>query len=300
MGNILPLRKAIREDGADVIRFSVVGGAELSADTDFEASVAVGVKERMGYFLSLAEHAKDDGDSPADRWLHSRLNRKLKAAPALYESMGMRELGQIFFYEMYSELQWYMKRAQKPALKTFLQKWAIAFSPFMPHLAEEIWHSLGGEGFAVEQRFPQADDSAIDESAEIGEEVVSGVAHDAQMIQERFGKKPEKVYVYVADNSKRGVYSAMREKKDMRAGIEWAKENNADMGKASAFAKSLMKKVHSLGPILSEDGEFTVLSDAASFLSKELGAQVIVRKETEGGHDKAGAAAPGKPALVLE
>ncbi|MBN2121937.1 leucine--tRNA ligase [Candidatus Micrarchaeota archaeon] len=299
-GNILPLRKAIREYGADVIRFSVVGGAELSADTDFEASVAVGVKERIGYFLSLLDYAKEDGDSPADCWLHSRLNRKLKAAPALYDSMGMRELGQMFFYEMYSELQWYMKRAQKPALKSFLQKWAIAFSPFMPHLAEEIWHSLGGEGFAVEQAFPQADESSIDESAELGEEIVSGVAHDAQMIEERFGKKPSKIYVYVADSQKRGVYSAMREKKDMRAGIEWAKENNADMGKASAFAKSLMKKVHSLGPILSEDEEFSVLSDASSFLSKELAAELIVRRETEGGHDKSGAAAPGKPALVLE
>lgn len=300
LGNILPLRKAIREYGADVIRFSVVGGAELSADTDFEASVAVGVKERIGYFLSLLDYAKEDGDSPADRWLHSRLNRKLKSAPALYDSVCMRELGQMFFYEMYSELQWYMKRAQKPALKSFLQKWAIAFSPFMPHLAEEIWSSLGGEGFAVEQAFPQADSSAISESAELGEEVVSGVLHDAQMIEERFGKKPSKVYVYVADSAKRGVHSAMREKKDMRAGIEWAKEHNADMGKSSAFAKSLMKKVHSLGPILSEEEEFSVLSDASAFLAKELGAEVFVRKETEGGHDKAGAAAPGKPALVLE
>lgn len=300
LGNILPLRKAIREYGADVIRFSVVGGAELSADTDFETSVAVGVKERIGYFLSLLEYAKEDGEGQADRWINSRLNRKLREAPALYESMGMRELGQMFFYEMYSDLQWYVKRAEKPGLKTFLGKWALAFSPFMPHLAEEMWNSLGGRGLAVEQPFPEADESLIDEGAELGEEVVRGVLHDAQMIEGRFGKKPSKVFVYVAEPWKRGVYSAMREGKEMKAGIEWAKGNGADMGKASAFAKGLMKKVHSLGAILGEEEEYSVLSGAASFLGKELGAEVIVRKESGGGHEKAGAAAPGKPAIVLE
>jgi leucyl-tRNA synthetase len=206
----------------------------------------------------------------------------------------------MFFYEMYSDLQWYMKRVEKPALRAFLGKWALAFSPFMPHVAEEIWNSLGGEGLAVEQEFPAADESAIDEGAELGEEVVRGVAYDAEKIEERFGKKPSKVFVYVADSWKRGVYSAMREGKEMKAGIEWAKGNGADMGRASAFAKGLMKKVHSLGAILGEEEEFEVLKGAASFLGKELGAEVVVRKESEGGHEKAGAAAPGKPAIVLE
>jgi len=92
----------------------------------------------------------------------------------------------------------------------------------------------------------------------------------------------------------------MREKKDLKAGIEWAKANGADMGKASGFAKSLMKKVHSLPPILSEEQEFETVQEAAEFLGKETGAEIVVRREGGAEHEKASAAAPGKPALILE
>ena len=300
LGNILPLRKAIKEYGADVIRFSVVAGADLAQDTNFETSVAFGVKERVEHILSLLKHAEGKDESRAGKWLLSRINRKLKEAPGLYENMQIRELGQMLFYEMMQELQWYMKRTEKPALGEFLEKWCILFSPFMPHLAEEIWSTLGKKGLAVEQTFPEPDEALIDDSVEMGEKVLSGIAYDVEKISERMGKKASKVYVYVASEWKRGVYDEMREKKDLKAGIEWAKANGADMGKASGFAKSLMKKVHSLQPILSEEQEFETVQEAAEFLGKETSAEIIVRKEERAEHEKAAAAAPGKPALILE
>ncbi|MCP4646947.1 MAG: leucine--tRNA ligase [bacterium] len=300
LGNILPLRKAIKEYGADVIRFSVVAGADLVQDTNFETSVAHGVKERVEYLLSLLEYSQGKDETRAGKWLLSRINRKMKEAPVLYANMQIRELGQMLFYEMMQELQWYMKRAEKPALGEFLEKWCILFSPFMPHLAEEIWSTLGKKGLAVEQKFPEPDEALIDDSVEMGEKVLSGIAYDVEKISERMGKKASKVYVYVASGWKRGVYDEMRDKKDLKAGIEWAKASGADMGKASGFAKSLMKKVHSLPPILSEEDEFETVQGAAEFLGKETGAEIVVRKEEGAEHEKASAAAPGKPALILE
>jgi leucyl-tRNA synthetase len=302
LGNILPLRKAIREYGADVIRFSVVAGADLSQDTNFEKSVAVGVKERVGDLLALLEYGKTEGDGRAEKWLRSRLNRKLKEAPQLYASMALRELGQMLFYEMTQELEWYMKRAEKPALKGFFENWAVAFSPFMPHVCEEIWHTLGKKGFVVNQKFPHVIEEAIDDDIEAGERVISELIYDVEKIAERFGKKPEKVYVYIASGWKRGVHEEMRESKNMNSALEWARKNKADMGKAAAFAKGLMKKVHSLQPALNEETEFSALSDASEFLSRELGAKVVVRKEADAaaGHEKALIASPGKPAIILE
>lgn len=302
LGNILPLRKAIREYGADVIRFSVVAGADLSQDTNFEKSVAVGVKQRVGDLLALLEYAKKDGDGRAERWLRSRLNRKLKEAPVLYANMALRELGQVLFYEMTQELEWYMKRAEKPALKTFFEKWAVAFSPFMPHVCEEIWHTLGKKGFVVSERFPQADEGAIDDDIEAGEKVVSELIYDVEKISERFGKKPGKVYVYVAPEWKRGIHEQMRNSKNMNTALEWARKNKVDVGRAAAFAKGLMKRVHSLPDALSEEAEFSALSDASVFLSRETGAQVVVRKEMDAPkeHEKASVSSPGKPAIILE
>ena len=96
MGNILPLRKAIKEYGADVIRFSVVSGAELSSDTDFNRSVAEGVRNRLGLISALiAQSAKQPLSKPhgrMERWLISRLNRKIADANKFYSEFELREL----------------------------------------------------------------------------------------------------------------------------------------------------------------------------------------------------------------
>ncbi|MEM4272354.1 MAG: leucine--tRNA ligase, partial [Candidatus Bilamarchaeaceae archaeon] len=302
LGNILPLRKAVEEYGADVVRFSVVAGADLSQDTNFEKSVAVGVRDRAGDFLALLKYADADGNGRAERWLRSRLNRKIRDAPQLYASMALRELGQMLFYEMLQELEWYVKRADRPALKGFFEKWAVAFSPFMPHLCEEVWHSLGKEGFVVEQRFPKADEGAIDDEIEAGEGIIAGLIYDMEKISERFGKKAKKAYIYVASDWKRGIQEELRESKDMNSALEWARKNRVDMGKAASFAKGLMKRVHSLQPALSAEAEFSAISDASGFISREIGAEAIVKMEGEAGegHEKASLSAPGKPAVILE
>jgi len=51
---------------------------------------------------------------------------------------------------------------------------------------------------------------------------------------------------------------------------------------------------------LDEETEFEAVSEAAGFLSRETGAEVVVRREDGAKHEKAAAAAPGKPALILE
>ncbi len=301
IGNILPLREAIKKYGADVIRFSVVGGADLPQDTNFETSIAEGVKERAEYMLSLLNYGKGRDESRAGKWLRSRLNRKLRDAQVLYSGMQIRELGQMLFYETVQELQWYLKRSGTPALGEFLEKWCIAFSPFMPHLSEELWSGCGKKGLAVEQNYPEPDYGAIDKSVEMGEELISGVLGDVENIEQRFGKKASQIYIYAAAPWKRGVYREMREKKDIRAGLEWAKANRVeDMGAASKFAKSLLKKIHSLPSVLGEDEELGALEDAKAFLSRETGAEVVVEKEVGAGHEKAAAASPGKPAIILE
>ncbi|MBD3390146.1 leucine--tRNA ligase [Candidatus Micrarchaeota archaeon] len=301
LGNILPLREAIRKYGADVVRFSVVGGADLPQDTNFETSIAEGVKERAEYMLSLSKYRKAGDGSRAGKWLRSRLNRKLRDAQLLYSGMQIRELGQMLFYETVQELQWYIKRSETPALGEFLEKWCIAFSPFMPHLAEEIWSGCEKDGLAVEQKYPGPEYGAIDDAVEMGEKLILGVLGDVENIEKRFGKKASRIYIYAAAPWKREIYREMREKKDMRAGIEWAKANRVeDMGAASKFAKSLLKKVHSLPAVLGEEEELGALEDAKAFISRETGAEVVIGREGGAEHEKAAAAAPGKPAIILE
>ena len=299
-GNILPLRKAIREYGADVLRFAVVSGADLTQDTNFEKSVAEGVKGRVEYLFSLWEYSGEDGNGRMEKWLKSRMNRRLIALPELYEKLEMRLLAQNVFYEVMHDLQWYLKRAEKPKLKWFFQNWAIVISPFMPHIAEEIWSGLGGKGFAIDAEFPKGSEKMVDAKLEMGEELVSSVRHDVEKIAERIGAKPKKVFVYVPASWKFEAYNLMKEKKNLKELMEFGKKCKLNMEEVSRFGKGLMPRVHSLIEVLPSRDEYDALHDAASFLSKELGAEVVVRKEEDGGHPKASNAMPGKPAIVLE
>lgn len=306
MGNILPLRKAIREYGADVIRFSVVAGAELSSDTDFNKDVANGVRSRLQYIFELARStslAKLPPPMRMERWIMSRLHRRLARAESYYENLNLRELALDLFYEVSTDLQWYIKRSGRPNLRSFFHAWAIAIAPFMPHVAEEMHEMFMGTGFAAFTEFPKSDPSQIDDNVERGEELVMAVHSDIGKISELIGKKPTNVTIYVAGEWKRKAYEIMRREKSFEKAMKAASSDaslKTHMNELAGMFKQLMRNVHSLPEVMGEGGELEALKDAEGFLGTELGCTVAVLPDSEGKHPKAKNAMPGKPAIVIE
>jgi leucyl-tRNA synthetase len=303
MGNILPLRKAIAEYGADVVRFSIVSGAELSSDTDFNRSVAEGVRSRLGIISRLLKESASNRSKPhgrIERWLLSRLNRKIELANRMYEELAIRDIGLEVFYDVTSDLQWYMKRSEHPNLHDYFVKWVPLIAPFMPHYAEEYWELLGGKEFVAFAPFPEADHSKLDEPLERGEEVILKVHGDIEKISGLIGKKPAKVTIYVAGEWKRKLYSIAKANPSFEGIMKAANAEKMPMKDVQSVAKQIMKNVHSLSVPLSQKDELDALRDAADFLAKEYFCAVEVLPEEEAKHEKAKAALPEKPALVLE
>ncbi|MBI5051385.1 leucine--tRNA ligase, partial [Candidatus Micrarchaeota archaeon] len=305
MGNILPLRKAIKEYGADIIRFSVVSGADLTQDTDFNTSVAEGVKSRLAFILKLVDSSKtkksEKPKSRIGRWLHSRLNSRIKTAKDLYGKVALRELSLEIFYSVYDDLQWYMKRTKESDLHNYLKTWSILISPFVPHHAEEIYHSLGGKGFAMNQNFPEA--GAVEKKKKKGEELVKQSLSDVENVKKILGKEPKEIYIYVALEWKGKLYSLIREHKSFEKVMKEAAadpELKSKMQDVQRITKQLMKNAHSLPEVLSEKDELETLTESDSFFETELKCEVHVRSEAEGKHERAKNALPGKPAIVLE
>ncbi|MBU0533090.1 leucine--tRNA ligase [Candidatus Micrarchaeota archaeon] len=302
IGNILPLRKAIQEYGADVVRFAVVSGADLSSDSDFNNSVAEGVRSRLISISKLIRESKKAGKPHGriERWLLSRLNRKIDNAEKLYEKLTIRHLGLEIFYDVASDLHWYMKRTEKPNLHDFFEKWIVLIAPFMPHHAEEYWEMLGGKGFVSFAKFPKADHSKINDSIEQGEEIIKKIHGDIEKISELIGKKPSSVTIYVAADWKRKLYAIAQEQKAFDKIMKAVGEAKLPMKEAQAVVKQIIRNVHSLPDVLSTEDELATLKDAERFLSKEYECKVIALLEDEGKHPKAKAALPGKPAIILE
>jgi leucyl-tRNA synthetase len=304
MGNILPLRKAIMEYGADVIRFSVVSGAELSTDTDFNRTVAEGVRSRLALISRLVGESRKRGPvqhGRIERWLLSRLNRKIGIADRLYAELAIRDLSLQIFYDVVSDLQWYAKRRKGEAnLHDFFTRWVVLIAPFMPHYAEECWEMLGGKGFVSFASFPAPDPSKIDDGIERGEELIRRVHGDIEKISGLINKKPARVTIYVAGEWKRKLYSMAKANPSFEALMKAAAAEKLPMKEVQTVAKSIMKNVHSLILPLSQAQELDALKDAEAFLSAEYSCPVEVLPEEQAKHEKARSALPDKPAIVLE
>lgn len=304
MGNILPLRKAIKEYGADVIRFSVVSGADLTHDSDFNKTVAEGTRNRLAFITSLVEETvkqkKAKPHGRIDRWLLSRLNRKVKAADGMYDSCMMRHLGLEIFYDVVQDLRWYMKRAENPNLRAFFEKWVPLISPFMPHYAEEFWEMLGSKKPISSAGFPKTDDSRIDDAMEHGEELIRKVHGDIEKIAELIGKKPKTVTVYIAADWKRKLYGIAKKHPSFDGMMKAAAAAKLPMKDVQRVAKQIMKNIHALPEVLSAKEELEAIKDAEAFLASEFSCKVSVLPEEKGKHPKAKSALPDKPAIVLE
>lgn len=306
MGNILPLRKAIQEYGADVVRFSIVSGAELSQDADFSRTVAEGTKTRLQFIFDLVKKAAKEKTAKTSRieaWLLSSLHQRLKKTPQMYERLALRELALEFFYETYSDLRWALKREPSVSLSSFFKTWTPVIAPFIPHHAEEFWSLLGNKPFVSTAQFPKANSKHIDESAELGEQLIKTVFHDIEKIAELVGKKPSNVYIYAASPWKFSLYKLTQMEKDMQNILKKAAKHpilRHYMKDATRIVKAWSKKMHTLPPILTEQQEFETLQHAQSFFSEQLNCKVHILREKGAKHDKAKNSLPGKPAIVLE
>lgn len=303
MGNILPLRKAIAEYGPDIVRLSMVSGAELSADTDFSKAVAQGVESRLRMICPVVPFALKPAQERIDFWLLSKLNKKLLNIDAEFEKFEYRELIKKLLYETCTDLSWYLKRVKIPKLQEFFEKWVIAIAPFAPHLAEEIWHATGHKSFVVNEKMIAGDSRLINEKIELQEELVAKVIGDIENISKLIQMKPKKASIFIAEEWKEKVYRIAREEKNFENAMKKCmqetelKEKGAETAK---FLKQLGKNIFSLPQILNAKDESEALLGAKEFIEKQLGICMEIIPENISSNPKAKTAMPGKPGIVLE
>ena len=312
MGNIMPLRAGIKQYGADAIRFTVVSGADISTDTDFNKPAVEGVLARMkGFRGALLEHAKkkDSRAGMAERWLLSRMHRRCLAAPAMYESLQLRELALELFYNTFNDLQWYLKRAEKPSLREFFELWVPLIAPFMPHYAEGMWEALGKKHyvedakFAAVARMPEGDKKKVDDSLEASEYYILRVREDISSILKLIRKeKPAKVELYIAADWKRKLRGiAAKERKfdiAMKAALADA-EIKPHAAQVAKVLQNYMKNIGALGETLAAKFELEALESGKKLLEDELGCPVSVELEDKSSAPKAAFALPGKPSILI-
>ena len=145
MGNIVPLREAVRRYGADPIRLAIITSAELLQDADFNMESVHGMRARLeamhaecvrlgargaGGAGGTAPPAKAGAAQAAatkvqaaaaaspptipaeDAWLLSKTRQIIISAEGAIEKMRLREALHLILFEMESVLSWHARRTE--------------------------------------------------------------------------------------------------------------------------------------------------------------------------------------------
>ena len=115
MGNIIPLRQAIQDYGADPIRLAIIISAELLQDADFNLESISGIKNKLEALLDECSKHKADqlaGMDPEDKWIASKLQSLIGNVSSSIERMRLREALHDILFAFEANLAWYLKRVQ--------------------------------------------------------------------------------------------------------------------------------------------------------------------------------------------
>ncbi|KAG2478574.1 MAG: putative Leucine--tRNA ligase [Nitrosopumilales archaeon] len=329
MGNIIPLRQAIRDYGADPIRLAIIISAELLQDADFNLESVTGIKNKLVSLLEECSKLKPEklGDLQAeDKWILSKLQSLISNVSSSIEKMRLREglHGNLFSFE--SDLQWYFKRAKAKGRSDYSgvlyeinSKRVAMLSPFAPHIAEEMWEKLGNSGLVSQTSWPTVSADVIDPNAIQSEELLKSTIDDISNILKVTQMKPKKITIYTADAFKSKAYHSILEKvmagqtnmgvimKDLIANSE-----TADIKKNPDFVQKTIKDILSEPTEIRKTKLETKEFDEKSLIENELvslakadfGVDVQVFSESDSGiydpKGKARHARPFKPAILIE
>src|SRR5215208_4570370 len=178
LGNIIPLRDAIKEYGADSIRLAMLSSAEILQDADFSFDSVKGIRLKLLGIFEMAEKCKNMPEQAIDqqqqqhqhklledKWLVSRLQRTIAETSASMERLRIREAIYYILYSLDRDLQWYLKRASARKrenitgmLAEFLNLQIRMLAPFAPFTAEEVWERMGNRQSITTGGWPVAEE----------------------------------------------------------------------------------------------------------------------------------------------
>ena len=329
MGNIIPLRQAIRDYGADPIRLAIIISAELLQDADFNLESVSGIKNKLVLLLEECSKLKPEKLSnleAEDKWIRSKLQSLISDVASSIEKMRLREGLHNIIFSFEGDLQWYLKRAKAKkrsdysgVLHEINTKRVAMLSPFAPHIAEEMWEKLGNSGLVSLSSWPSVIADIIDPVAIQSEELLKSIIDDIANIIKVTKMTPKKITIYTANAFKSKAYHSILEKmmdgqtnmgEIMKELI--ANKETSDIKKNPDFVQKTIKDILSepveIRKTKLETPEFDekswIANELISLAKAEFGVDLQVFSESDSGiydpKGKARHARPFKPAILIE
>ncbi|MDH3611320.1 MAG: leucine--tRNA ligase [Nitrosopumilus sp.] len=327
MGNIIPLRQAISDYGADPIRLAIIISAELLQDADFNLESVSGIKHKLEAILEECSRLKPSQNDlqVEDKWILSRLQNLIADVTNSIEKMRLREALHDVLFAFEGDLQWYQKRAKAKGRNDYdgilyqtVRSRVKMLSPFAPHIAEEMWQKLGNSDMVSKSSWPVVASDAIDSQAIQSEDFLKSIMDDISNILKVTKITPKKIAIYTANAFKSKTYHFILKKVmdgQTNMGVIMkeliANPETIEVKKNPDFVQKTIKD------ILSEPTEIRktrlesrinekklVAEELISITKQDFGVNVLVFSEDDSEiydpKGKAKNARPFKPAILIE
>ncbi|MDP9210648.1 MAG: leucine--tRNA ligase [Thermoproteota archaeon] len=337
LGNIIPLRHAIEEYGADSIRLTMLASAEILQDSDFSFDLVKGIRAKLFEIYrninALLDNFRVQSSLDVDLedvWISSRLQKVIMDTTSAIEKFRIREALHNILYLMDNDLEWYEKRklAKNKSifnsyLKEFIETRIKLLSPFAPYFCEEVWEIMGNDSYVSLAQWPESNQSKITLKSEDNERLIQSIIFDIQKITKVTKMVPKKISIYTASSIKCTLYRKILDRIQRQATPNFGqimKEfvNDNEVKDLVKRTPDLVKKI--IDDILSESvdvrerrmkidsfDEKIPLEDGKSLLVSEVGNnQLELYIYSEDDNDKydpkqkSKFARPYKPAIYIE
>ena len=228
LGNIIPLRDAIKEHSADAIRLAMLISAELLQDADFSFDTVKGIRSKLQDIYDMGMESSTNSshsqtkrakinEELVDRWLLSRLQRTIADTTMSMDKLRVREAAHNIIYSLDHDLQWYEKRVRaknresssaQSTLSTFLNTRIRMLAPFAPFISDEVWEKIDNSSTSIIfAGWPSADEDKMDIVAEESEQLIMNLIFDLQKIVRVTRINPKKIIFYTTAHWKLKVYN---------------------------------------------------------------------------------------------
>jgi leucyl-tRNA synthetase len=158
--NVVDPGDIIDQFGADTARWFVLSDSPPERDVEWTASGATAAWKHINrVWTQCAQIVEmDAGSGKDDDALRKEMHKAIHDVTMNIESFGFNAaIAKLYGYANAIAKSDAGKDAQAEAMKVMAQLMA----PMTPHLSEEIWSALGGEGLVAQATWPKADESML-------------------------------------------------------------------------------------------------------------------------------------------
>ncbi|MCR9158385.1 MAG: leucine--tRNA ligase [Rhodobacteraceae bacterium] len=209
--NVVDPVAIIQQYGADTARWFVLSDSPPERDVEWTASGAEAAAKHLGRVYRIAAEVADANEAAnaEDDALLREMHKAIHDVTVGVESFGFNaSIARLYAFTNALSKSKAGSDAKRQAAKTLAQ----LMSPMTPHLSEEIWALLGGEGLVANAPWPVADEAMLVEDTVTLPIQVNGKRRDEITVPKDMDKAEVEKLALATDGVKRALDGASPKK----------------------------------------------------------------------------------------